>query len=164
MTSIVKPDSNLIICRSLWFVNKSINLLIGEAHSLRPLHGFCIDKSFVKQYSLILKKLSHFNGTLFCPATPWTVPCTFCVLQSLLDSHRQQQLEVDFPAIDNQSHSSDYGGSFKGSNIPIHAVKGHSGMDKGFLSDVMTIQIYFFIVNLFINLNRALLKRGGHVA
>ncbi|XP_048237994.1 titin homolog isoform X1 [Haliotis rufescens] len=51
-------------------------------------------------------------------------------VESLLDSHRQQQLEVDFPAIDNQSHSSDYGGSFKGSNIPTHAVKGHSAQNR----------------------------------
>ncbi|XP_046563520.1 titin homolog [Haliotis rubra] len=51
-------------------------------------------------------------------------------VESLLDSHRQQQLDVDFPAIDNQSHSSDYGGSFKGSNIPSHAVKGHSAQNR----------------------------------
>ncbi|XP_071103771.1 uncharacterized protein KIAA2012 homolog [Haliotis cracherodii] len=51
-------------------------------------------------------------------------------VESLLDSHRQQQLEVDFPAIDNQSHSSDYGGSFRGSNIPTHAVKGHSAQNR----------------------------------
>ncbi|XP_067685707.1 uncharacterized protein KIAA2012-like [Haliotis asinina] len=51
-------------------------------------------------------------------------------VESLLDSHRQQQLDVDFPAIDNQSHSSDYGGSFKGSNIPSHAVKGHSAKNR----------------------------------
>ncbi|XP_041374956.1 inner centromere protein A-like isoform X2 [Gigantopelta aegis] len=53
-------------------------------------------------------------------------------LLSLLDSHRSgaSALEADFPEIDNVSHSSDYGGSFKGCTIPRHEKTRHKSASR----------------------------------